>query len=337
MSQIQNQPYMPKSALELTPEQIENVKDELRKLLASTGDLPPAQEKSEGSSLVELPQLTKPQLAAGSSIALDLLLDFIDTKNRDAEVKAGLSSIQANKEVREAKNKEKIAKIEEQIKQLEKSSIWDKIGKAFKFIGMAIAAVACVAMIATGVGSAVGVAGLVLMGVALADQILDTIGQEVNGQGWGLTSGIAKLAEKLGASKETAQWIKMGLDLAISIAAIACTLGASAGSSVSSIEKVTNVISKCATIGQGVAGVGAAGAEIGSAVNTYDAEMLRAEQKRIEALLQKLSMLNDLVNEHLKTVLEQAQKTTETVTDIVNENANTQMQIMTNGGGTSMA
>lgn len=299
--------------------------------------LPPSKDTGQSSSLSELPVLPKPSLAAGSSIALEILLDAIGDEVRQSETHAGIATVKANADAREAANKEKIKKIDEQIEKLEKASIWDKIGSIFKYIGMAVAAVACVAMIATGVGSAAGVAGLVLLGVSVADQVLDAIGTAVNGQGWGLTSLIGLAVEKSTGNQEAAQWVKFGLDLAISIAAIACTCGASAGSAASSLEKVAGVISKVSTITQAATGAAAAGSQIAGAVYTKDAEDARAAQKRLEAVLEQIQMINDLVTKHMKQVIEDSQKVAETVTDIVKDNAAVQTDILTGGGGAAMA
>ncbi|MCR5814068.1 MAG: type III secretion system translocon subunit SctE [Desulfovibrio sp.] len=337
MSQIQNQPYVPNSPGEITAETLEKLQAELNKLASSGDTIPPDSDGNTTLSFTELPQLEMPKLAAGSSVALDLLLDLIDEKSRDTEVKAGISSIKANASVREAKNQEKIDKIQEQIDKLKNASFWDKLGNVFKYIGMAVAAIACVAMIATGVGGALGVAGLVLLSVSLANQILDTVGEAVSGQGWSLTSGIAKLAGLMGASKDVQQYLKLGLDLAISIAALICTLGASSGSTINTASKAITIARKCATVAQGVTSIASSGAEIASGVNVYDAEVSRADQKRLQAILEQIQMINDLVNEHLKAVLEQAQKNTEVVTDIVKQNADTQTAILTNGGAAPMA
>lgn len=303
--------------------------------------VPPAKDARQGAaSSTELPVLPKPALAAGSSIALDILLDAIGDKVRQSETRAGIATVKANAASREAANKEKIKKIEEQIEKLENASIWDKIGNVFKYIGMALAAVACVAMIATGVGTGAGVAGLVMLGVALADQVLDAVGEAVTGRGWGLTSLVGWGIEAATGSKEAGQWVKLGLDIALSIAAIVCTCGASAGQAVANagkLVKVAQMMSKVATGTKAGTDVAGSGANIASAVYTKDAEYARADQKRLQAILEQIQMVNDIVTKHMKQVIEDSQKVAETVTDIVKENAATQTAILTGGGGAAMA
>lgn len=338
MSQVN----MNQGAQTQTPQSVDDVTALLKDIVQSgapLGDVvPPARDGKPGSvSTTELPVLPKPVLAAGSSIALDILLDAIGDKVRQSETRAGLATVKANAAAREAANKEKIAKIEEQIKKLEEAGFWSKFTNAFKYIGMALAAVACVAMVATGVGSAVGVAGLVLIGASLANSVLDEIGTAVCGQGWGLTSLIGLGIEKATGSKEAGMWVKMGLDIAITIAALVCTCGAGASSSLSNVEKTAQIVAKVANLTKAGVDIAGAGTSIASAVYTKDAEYARADQKRLQAILEQIQMVNDLVTKHMKQVIEDSQKTAETVGEIVKENAATQTAILTGGGGAAMA
>lgn len=303
--------------------------------------VPPANDGKPGANSTELPVLPKPALAAGSSLALEILMEAIGAEVQRSEIKAGMAGVKANNAQREAANKEKLAKIEEQIKKLESASIWDKIGNVFKYIGMALAAVACVAMIATGVGSAAGVAGLVLIGLSLANSVLDAIGQAVDGQGWGLTSWAGKLIEKLTGSQEAGMWVKLGLDVAISIAALICTLGASSGSlagqGAEKVNQIAQLVNKITTIAKTTVDVASAGSKIASSVYTKDAEYARAAQKRLQAILENMQLLNDVITQHMKTVVEDSQKVANTVNEIVKENAQTQTAILTGGGAQAMA
>lgn len=345
MSQINNQQdigsYL--SALGLSGnKEIENLLSSLKKSGSINGsdDLPPSK-NAGGSPSSDLPSLPPSKLAAGGSIALDILLDAIGEKVRQSETKAGIATVKANAASREAANQEKLKKIEEQIEKLESKSVWDKIANVFKWIGMAVAAIGCAAMIATGVGSGVGVAGLVLLGTMVANEVLDTVGQAVNGEGWGLTSLLGKAVEKIFDSKEAGMWVKFGLDIALSVAAIICTCGAgassAAGNTASTLQKVAGIVTKASSVAKGITGVAGAGANIASAVYTKDIEYSKADQKRLQAILEQIQMINELVTKHMKQVIEDSQKIAETVNDIVKENAAAQTAILTNGGGASMA
>lgn len=317
---------------------------QLKKLVGqdSSGDVPPTAGDKQ-HTLDDLPKLL-PALAAGSSsIALDILLDALGDQVRKQEVSSGLSSIKANAQSREIANKDKIAKIEEQIEKLEKAGFWDKFTKAFSIIGTILSVVVGSVMIATGVG-AVGGAALILGGIALADSVLDSVGEAICGQGFGLTSLIGLAVSKISGSEEAGMWVKLGLDIALSIATIATTAGGSAASGASKIaeaaskaQKLTNTLVKAGSMTQSLVGVAGSATSIVSASYTYSAEMARADQKKLEAILEQIALMNDLTTEHLKKVLEEARKNSETVSDIVKDNAATQTEILTNGGGASMA
>ena len=212
--------------------------------------------------------------------------------------------------------------------------VTDKLSKAFSWIGAIAGVVVSAALVATGVGGAIGVAGLALACTVLANQVLDTVGEAVNGEGWGLTSLAGKLADKL-FGNDVGQWVKLGLDLALTIATIAVSLGGGTASAASkgaaTASKVANVVSKASSVTQGASAVAQGATQIASAVYTYDAAKASAEQKRFEALLEQLMMINDLNLSHMKQVIEDSQKTTETVNEIVKEHAATQTAILTGG------
>ena len=326
----------------LTADDIELANKILQSALANPDSiLPPSKGGQENSPSAELPTLPKPNsLGAGSSLPLDLLLQAIGEEVKRSETKAGLATVQANAQVRQDANDAKIKKIQEQIDKLEKAGFWDKFAEAFKYIGMALAAVACAAMIATGVGAGVGVAGLTLIGISLANSVLDSVGQAVSGRGWGLTSLIGWGIEAATGSEEAGMWTKMGLDIALSVAAIVCTCGAGSGAAAGNAGKIADVaqkVSKMATIAKAVTDVAGSGATITSAVYTYDAEKARADQKRLQAVLEQIQLVNELVTKHLKKTIEDSQNTTETVSEIVKENAAMQANILTNGGAQAMA
>lgn len=336
MSQVN----MGNSSRDLTIHEINTQSPQTFNMPTGSDPLPPAKDGTANSGNMELPTLTKPKLSAGnSSIALDILLDAIGAKQRQTEVHAGLAEVKANAAERAQANKEKLAKIDEQIEKLENKSIWDKIGDVFKYIGMALAAVACVAMIATGVGAGIGAVGLTLLAVSVADSVLDAVGEAVTGRGWGLTSLVGWAVEAISGSEEAGMWTKLGLDIALSIATICATCGAGAGSAASNmdkIQKVAHIVSKIATVTQATTGVLGAGATVASAVYGYDAAKAQADQKRFEAILENINMLNDTTTQHLKRVLEQSEKINETVNEIVQENNAAQAAILTDGAA-SMA
>ena len=100
---------------------------------------------------------------------------------------------------------------------------------------------------------------------------------------------------------------------------------------------MAEIVGKVASIVKTTTDVAGAGTQIASAVYTYDAEIARAAQKRLQAILENLQMVNDLITQHMKTVVEDSQKVANTVNEIVKENAQTQTAILTGGGAQAMA
>jgi len=166
--------------------------EKLQQFTASQGGtdpsspLPPPGKGGAAGNEALLPKLPKGELAS-LGVALDILLEAIGEKERKTELNAGMSQVKANTDRKADQNKKILEKAQENLEKLEKAGFWDKFAKAFSWIGAIAAVVVSAALVATGVG-AVAVAGLVVACIALANQVLDTAGQAVNGQGWGLTS-----------------------------------------------------------------------------------------------------------------------------------------------------
>ena len=293
-------------------------------------DLPPAPTAVE-EMLSDLPELVKPLLAAGSSLSLDVLMDAIGDKIRQSETKAGMASIKANAEQRKLVNEEQLKKIEEQIDKLDKQSFWDKLGKAFSWIAAIAGVIASAVMVATGVGGALGVAGLALSITMLVNQAGDDIGQAIDGKGYGLTSLIGRGIDQI--SEGAGQWVKLGLDIGLTIASLAVNIGATVKVAKAGVDisKMAQMITKAANVTQSATSVLKGGAQTASSVYGYQAACSTADQKRLEAILEQMQIINDLTIEHMKKVIEENQKLTETTSDIVKENAATDASILTDG------
>lgn len=67
---------------------------------------------------------------------------------------------------------------------------------------------------------------------------------------------------------------------------------------------------------------------IASAVNEKDISFLQAQQKRLEAILEKIAMANELDIEHIKQMMQRSEQTLQTVSDIVQECAQTNTAVL---------
>lgn len=309
-----------------------------------------------------LPELKEPQTSTSSmsvhlgtltlnGLSLESMMDAVGMEERNTETKAGKSTMEARADERQKVNEERVKQVEEELKKLSSQGILGGFLKAFKYIGMALGAIASVAMIvAGGVGLAAGGSGAALIAVGLASlyMVTDSIVQEAtDGKvGIGLGSAAAAISKAAGASEDVAQWIKMGVDLAATIAlaivsfgtasGTAATNGLTAGSQgLQNLQKVASVTSKVTTVAQSVNTVAQSSVGMANAFNEKDITNLQAEQKKLQAILERISQANDLDIEHLKAMIEGSEETLRTVSDIVQESVDTQLAIMT--GAPAMA
>lgn len=284
-------------------------------------------------------------------LSLETLMDAVGMEQRRTETKAGMSNIEARAQEREQANAEKLKQVQEEIKKLQSRGLLDKFLQAFKYIGMVLAAVASVAMIATGaVGLAAGGSGaaLIAVGVASLYMLTDSIVQEATDGKVGIGLGFAagKIAEAAGGSESAVMWTKFAVDLAASIALMVASFGAASGKAVGdavktggdavqAFAKVAGTTAKVATVAGGVNTMAQGATSVASAVNERDIANLQAEQKKLQAILERIAQANELDMEHIKAMMERTEQTLQTVSDIVEEGVATNTAIMT--GAPSMA
>ena len=117
-----------------------------------------------------LPELPAPSasLSAGgglsmAGLSLETLLDAVGLEQRRAETKAGTASLKAHAQERAEANAEKLKNVQEQLEKSKSRGFLDGLLKAFKYIGMALAAIGAVALMATGGGAAIAVGVISMM------------------------------------------------------------------------------------------------------------------------------------------------------------------------------
>ena len=316
-----------------------------------------------------LPELEKPKTgASGSSsfagglslggLSLETLLDAVGMEQRRTETKAGISSLEARAQERAEANEEKLKAVQEQLEKAKSQGFLDGLLKAFKYIGMALAAIGSVALIAAGaVGLAAGGSGAALIAVGLVSMALlaSTITEEATDGKAGFSPAFitGKIMEAAGASETATMWTKFAVDLATSIALVVGSLGAGAAGSagkaaqtvtgaaaktaqaVEKIEKAASLTARAATVAGGVNTIVQGGTSIASAVNEKGIGFLQAQQKRLQAILEKIAMANDLDIEHIKEMMQRSEQTLQTVSDIVQEGVQANTSILS--GNPAMA
>lgn len=299
-----------------------------------------------------LPELEKPSTgtSGGTSVpgglsmgglSLETLLDAVGMEQRRTETKAGISSLEARAQERAEANAEKIKSIQEQLEKSKSQGFLDGLLKAFKYIGMALAAIGSVAMIAAGaVGLAAGGSGAALIAVGVASMVLlaSSITEEATDGKVGFSPAFitGKIMEAAGASETATMWTRFAVDLATSVALVAVSFGAGAAGSAGKvaqtatdaasktaqgIQKAASMTARVATIAGGANTIAQSGTSIASAVNEKEIGFLQAQQKRLQAILEKIAMANDLDIEHIKEMMQRSEQTLQTVSDIVQEGA----------------
>ncbi len=314
-----------------------------------------------------LPDLEEPTMGGGSKtgtvlgglsmggLSLEALLDAVGFEQRRTETKAGISSLEAHAQDRASANEEKIKSIQEQLEKSKSQGFLDGLLKAFKYIGMALAAIGSVAMIAAGaVGLAAGGSGAALIAVGVTSLVLlaSSITEEATGGKVGFSPAFitGKIMEACGASESAITWTKFAVDLTTSLALVACSFGAGAAGSagkiaqsatktasdtVQTVQKVASATARAAAAAGGLNTVAQSATSIVSAENQKDISFLQAQQKRLEAILEKIAMANDLDVEHLKEMMQRSEQTLQTVSDIVQEGAQANATILS--GSPAMA
>ena len=163
----------------IVPGSQESVKTLLESMAGFSDLLPELEEPSTGTARASVPG----GLSMGG-LSLETLLDAVGFEQRRTETRAGISSLEARAQERAEANEEKIKSIQEQLEKSKSQGFLDGLLKAFKYIGMALAAIGSVAMIAAGaVGLAAGGSGAALIAVGVASMALlaSSITEEATG------------------------------------------------------------------------------------------------------------------------------------------------------------
>jgi hypothetical protein len=293
--------------------------------------LPPISEDDLAFLRDTLPKLAVPLLAG--NISLEELVKAVGMETRQVATKTGLETLKAKAAETEEANQKKLDEVQ---KQLEKLKEQEKLGpfmKAFKWIGMALAAIAAVATTAIAVATAnpLLIAGAAIM-IAMT---VNSIMSEASDGKYSLSAGVAALAEKCGASKETAQWIGMGVEIAVTLVGVGLSFGAAFSSSVAkAMETASKTVSIVAKFSQavsftsGLTTIAQGGLGIYDAVLTSDVTKSKATQKDLEAVLARIAEAQDIETKFLESVMKRAEELLATVKEIVQSNVEAQTAIL---------
>lgn len=170
---------------------------------------------------------------------LVLLWQMLQGEIEDAFLDESTTVANSNKELQQKEFNEFVEKKAKEMEKIGKTNFWNKllkwVGVVASVVAAAVACVVAAAAIATGVGAAAGallIAGAAIL-VTLAVSGAVSAGLSEAGVEWslgqGLGKGIAKLINALGGDVDEenfAKWFSFGVQMALTVVAIACTLGA---------------------------------------------------------------------------------------------------------------
>lgn len=243
-------------------------------------------------------------------IQIDQIMSAIANEARRNGVRDAVDAIQNQGEDIKAENDKKLEKIREEMQKIEQESFWDGFCKTFKIIGLVFAAVGSIATATVGVLS--GNPALVAAGVVGAAMTIDGIVSLATDGKYSIAAGFTALGKSCGMSDESAKWFGFGMNLAIMLAGIAVSFGASAamsgGKMAESAGQALGSMAKIgafSNIGSGVSNAAGAAGQIGLAVVQYGLATVRAEKIDIDAILETLrnniKMNEDLIEVQMQT------------------------------------
>uniref|UniRef100_B8DMS4 Uncharacterized protein n=1 Tax=Nitratidesulfovibrio vulgaris (strain DSM 19637 / Miyazaki F) TaxID=883 RepID=B8DMS4_NITV9 len=305
----------------------------------ANGTLPPAGDGAGGAAGGDLPVLAAPAAPAGA-LALETLMAAIGNAERRQACQAGVDQIKGKAAEQAKVNQDRLEQIAKQLDEMRSKSVLNGFLKAFKIIGIIVGAIAAIAT--TAVGVATGNPLLIAAGVMAAAMTVDAIMSEASGGKVSFMAGMTELGKACGMDDETAKWFGFAMQMVVTAASVALSLGAgfaNAGASAANMsskaaETALNVASRAQQIAQftsaGVA-VGTGAGTIAGAVIDYRIASSQADAKELDAILERIRQAIDMEHDFLESEMQRAEDLMGKVGDIVKENAEAQTVIL---GGT---
>ena len=276
----------------------------------------------------ELPSLPAP----AGPLSLDTLLSAIGYETRQQACRDGVNSLEIKGEQQAEINKKELEELQKQLEKLAKKGIADFFLKIFSVVGMVVGAIASAASIAIGAATgnpllgAAGVAGLVMT-------VDSALSMATDGK-YCIAGGISAACEACGMSKEAAQWVGMGVTIALNLATIALNIGGAVkavSATADMANKVMQILSKTTLITNLVSGansVASGATSIASGVYGYQVAQSQAEVKELEAILERIRMAMEMEQDMIQNEMERANALLEAVDAIVDACNKTQGTVL---------
>lgn len=319
---------------------VDDVSKETLELLSSLGaDL------SSAVTSGKLKDYTLPTLSLPvGTLSLDTLMSAIGDDVRRQAVQSGVQSLEAKADHQAEVNEKQLAELKKQIEEMAKKKVLNGFLKAFQIIGAIVGAIASVATIAAGALTANPL--LIGVGIAAAVMTVDSVVSLASDGKYSMMAGFTALAKACGADDKTAQWIAMGIQIALTVVVVAAScgaaLGAGAGAAASTAgsvastagqatktalsitqlaQKITNCLNATLQVANG-------SATIANAVISYKVEDSKASTKELEAILERIRESIKSDQKLVESEMERANKLLSSVKDIVDNCLSTQATVL---------
>jgi hypothetical protein len=297
----------------------------------SDSALPPVTGNAAGGgSALPLPKLLPPDVAG---LSLEQLIEALGAKTREANKEGGLESLKAKAAEREDANKKTIEETQKQLEKMRKAAKLSPFLKALKWIGKVLGAIASAVTIAVGVVT--GNPLMVAAGILLAAMTVNSIVSDATHGKVSIAAGIAKLAEKCGASEDVAKWIGFGFETALTLTGAVMSFGAGFASSAANVAgmaaKVTSILAKvqqATTLLSGLNTITQSSLNIVQATYEYDIAKTKISQKELEAILERIRTAIDTETDFLEAIMKRGEELLGQVKDIVDGNNQAQAAIL---------
>ena len=275
-----------------------------------------------------VPVLDNPDDEKAKEADLEKLIAYLQLENSKEQAEAAKSRIDSIKGELELEHKDRKAKMDKSLKDMEEAAAARKRNSFFGWLmtGLAIlgAIVACVATGGVAVGAVIGA------GIALTAQVLNETGVMEK-----IVGGLSDALQSLGMSKMAADIVAQ---VAITAVIIAASVGAGAAGAAGKVTELTSALGKilqsaaqavapALQIGTGIIGLGSTISGGVGAYQSFKAGMSQADVTETEKFLAVIQQKMEEAEEELEKILQMIQDLVGQIAQLLSSQTDTTAEI----------
>ena len=291
----------------------------------------PAAVKSEAGTPVGatgVPVLDNPDDEKAKEADLEKLIAYLQLENSKEQAEAAKSRIDSIKGELELEHKDRKAKMDKSLKDMEEAAAARKRNSFFGWLmtGLAIlgAVIACVATGGVAVGAVIGA------GIALTAQVLNETGVMEK-----IVGGLSDALQSLGMSKMAADIVAQ---VAVTAVIIAASIGAGAAGAAGKVTELTSALGKilqhaaqlvapALQISTGIIGLGSTVSGGVGAYQSYKSGMSQADVTETEKFLAVIQQKMEEAEEELEKILQMIQDLVGQIAQLLSSQTDTTAEI----------